>query len=139
MSDQPIPVSAAVLVRDGKVLLCQRAAGSPHAGKWEFPGGKVEPGESLEECMRRELSEELAIDVRVDRALWTTVHRYPGRRPVELTFFLIHPDFQGVLQNRIFAETRWVAIPALAEMDLLDGDRELVAAIARGDVSLSTA
>ena len=136
MKDGVVSVTAAVLVRKGRVLVCQRAPGAAHAGKWEFPGGKVEPGEGLEECMRRELREELGIEVRVGRSLWRTRHQYPDREPVQLTFFLIHPEFGGELDNRVFADVRWVPISTLAEIDFLDGDRERGAAIERGEVSL---
>ncbi len=129
-----VQVTAGVLVRDGRVLVCQRAPGGAHSGKWEFPGGKVEPREGLEVCMRRELHEELGIEVRVGRILWRTLHQYPGRAPVELTFFLIDPQFTGELDNRIFADVRWVALSALGGVDFLEGDRDIVAAIERGEV-----
>ena len=64
-----IDVTAAVIVRGGSVLLCQRPQGKHHAGLWEFPGGKTEPGETLEACVARECREELGIDLRVGRAL----------------------------------------------------------------------
>ncbi|HSD11856.1 MAG TPA: NUDIX domain-containing protein, partial [Candidatus Binatia bacterium] len=57
----PVRVVAGVCLRDGKALVCKRSVARPHAGKWEFPGGKVEPGETLAEALRRELREELGI------------------------------------------------------------------------------
>lgn len=63
MDANTIRVVAAVVERDGRLLLCRRPAGKRHAGLWEFPGGKLHPGESIEDAARRELSEELAVDV----------------------------------------------------------------------------
>src|SRR3954454_21204073 len=69
--------------RAGKVLICQRPEGKSFAGYWEFPGGKREPGETLEQCLRRELREELAIEVTPVHALSTLDHDYP-RGPIRL-------------------------------------------------------
>ncbi len=120
-----IRVSAGVLVRGDDVLVCRRPAHAEHAGKWEFPGGKVEPGETLAEALRRELAEELGVEAAVGEDLWTTTHHYPGREPVELHFFAV-----AVLAGRIdgahFAEVRWQPRGRLAELDFLEADRDLV-------------
>lgn len=72
-------VVAGVVVRDGRIMLCQRKPGVHNGLKWEFPGGKLEPGESPEEALRRELREELSIDVRVGHAIDNVYFRYPDR------------------------------------------------------------
>ncbi len=72
-------VCAAVIERDGRVMICQRRPEAHNGLKWEFPGGKLEPGESPEAALKRELSEELAIDVAVGRVMDAVVHRYPDR------------------------------------------------------------
>ena len=136
MADGFIQVAAGVIVRAGTVLVCQRAAGTSHAGKWEFPGGKLEPGESLEACLHRELQEELGIDATVGEVLWRTRHQYPGRKPVALTFFAV-PCFVGAAVNRVFADIRWVPIAALAAVDFLDADRGFVAHLSSGRLELS--
>src|SRR5438105_3757328 len=135
MADGFIHVTAGIISRDGCVLACQRAAGGWHPGKWEFPGGKIEPGESLEGCMRRELLEELGIEARVGRNLWQTRHRYPDRDLIALTFFLI-PEYAGRLTNRVFAAIEWVPMHTLASVDFLDADREFVAALGSGRVPI---
>jgi 8-oxo-dGTP diphosphatase len=83
-----VVVAAAILVEHGRVLLSQRKAGTHLAGAWEFPGGKVEPGEDPREALRRELSEELGIDARVGEIVDVTFHRYTDAdKAVMLLFF----------------------------------------------------
>jgi mutator protein MutT len=72
-----IDAAIAIVTRHGQILLCQRRDGDTFGGYWEFPGGKVEPGESLEDCLRRELREEIEIEVRPTRALPHIDHQYP--------------------------------------------------------------
>ena len=72
-------VSAAVIEREGRVMVCQRRADVHNGLKWEFPGGKLEPGETPEEALARELREELAIETRVGRIQDAILHRYPDR------------------------------------------------------------
>ena len=81
-----IEVSAGLVFRGGKLLLTQRPAGGHLAGLWEFPGGKREAGESFEDCLRRELREELGIEVEVGERLERLTHAYP-ERTVHLEFF----------------------------------------------------
>lgn len=122
----PLHVSAGILVRNGTVLACQRRADQSHPGKWEFPGGKREAGETLAACLRRELREELAIEVTAARQVWRAQHAYAGGPAVEVVFFVVEA-FTGEPVNRFFADLRWVALDALARLDLLDADRALVA------------
>ncbi len=78
MSDEPeITVTAAIIRKDGRLLIAQRPPGGRHPGEWEFPGGKLEPGETAEECVKRELLEELGIEVRAGARLATVAHSYP--------------------------------------------------------------
>jgi 8-oxo-dGTP diphosphatase len=74
-------VAAAIVVEDGRVLVSQRKPGTHLAGKWEFPGGKVQPGEDPREAVRRELDEELGIEVTVGEVVDVTFHRYDGSSP----------------------------------------------------------
>ena len=100
--------------------------------------GSVTParGESGEECLRRELREELGIDAEVGTEVWRTEHVYPGRAPVALRFFAV-PAYRGVVENRAFAEVRWVRVAELARLDFLAADRGLIDRLVRGDIALS--
>jgi len=135
MTDRSIQVTAGVIADQGAVLVCQRAAGGHHAGKWEFPGGKVERGEDLEDGMRRELEEELSIDAEIGAVLWRTEHQYAGRAPFVLTFFSI-PRYCGTITNRCFADMRWVPTAELGTLDFLEGDREFITQLQAGRVRI---
>jgi 8-oxo-dGTP diphosphatase len=130
-----IQVTAGVLVRGDTVLVCQRRPGGHHPRKWEFPGGKVEAGESLEEALRRELREELGIDAQVGRVLWHTQHHYRGRAPITLTFFAI-AQYTGTLANCCFAAIRWAPVGMLHEIDFLAADREFIGQLVSGQIRL---
>ena len=79
-------VSAAVVARDGRIMVCQRLPGVHNGLKWEFPGGKLEPGETPEQALARELSEELSIDVAVGRIVDAVYHRYADREVLVLFY-----------------------------------------------------
>lgn len=102
-----------------------------HAGKWEFPGGKVEPGETLEQCLHRELAEELGIQAEIGAVLWVTDHVDPGGPDLALTFFEV-PRYAGEVSNRVFEEVRWVPVGELRQMDFLEADLELVEHLSNG-------
>ncbi len=131
-----VQVTAGVIARAGTVLVCQRLPGGHHPGKWEFPGGKVEAGETLAAGLRRELHEELGIDATIGRVLWRTEHQYAGRPPFVLTFLLVE-EYAGTPTNRAFAAMRWALLTELGGFDFLEADRDFVAALSRGDVLLS--
>ena len=135
MAEGIVQVTAGVIACDDTVLVCQRLPGGHHPGKWEFPGGKVEAGESLEAGLRRELREELGIEASIGRALWRTEHQYPGRAPFVLSFFFV-PRYDGTLTNHAFAAIEWAALTQLERFDFLDGDRAFVGALSRGEVDL---
>jgi len=85
-AEVPIEVAAGLIFREGKLLITRRAAGGHLGGLWEFPGGKREPGETFEQCLHRELREELGIEVQIEYLIEDLTHRYP-ERPVRLRFF----------------------------------------------------
>jgi len=118
-------VVAAIIERDGKILICQRKSGQRYAGKWEFPGGKVEPKEELTAALARELEEELGISATIGEEIARYRYTYPGRQPIELIFYQVS-QFEGEPVNRIFEEIRWEEIGKLPEYDFLEGDVEFV-------------
>lgn len=119
-----IVVTAAIIERDGRFLMARRLKGTHLEGLWEFPGGKTEPGESLEACLARELDEELGVPCRVGRLRLATTHEYPGRR-VELHFFDCEID--GEPRPLLGQELRWVSANELASLPLPEADAGLVA------------
>ncbi len=120
-----VQVVAAILERDGRILIGQRMPEQSHPLKWEFPGGKVEPGESPEQAVVRELEEELG--VRTGNVAEITRYRYayPGRNPIELIFFRIG-SCEGEPRNLIFHDLRWEPKRSLADFDFVEGDREFL-------------
>jgi 8-oxo-dGTP diphosphatase len=123
-----VVVAAAIIERDGRWLLARRLQGTHLEGLWEFPGGKVDPGETLEACLVRELGEELGVGSVVHGRRWSTIHDYPGKR-VELHFYdcTIHGEPQPLLGQ----ELRWVSAPELAALPLPEADAGLVALLTR--------
>ncbi len=128
----PLLVSAGIIHRDGQVLVGQRRPDGRHPLKWEFPGGKVEYGESPQEALVRELREELLIDATIGSELARYEHDYPSGSRVHLLFFAV-PEFTGEPKARVFEQISWTALAALPELDFLDGDLDFVRRLARGD------
>ena len=124
-------VAAALILRDGKVLICQRRPDQPMALKWEFPGGKLEIGETAEEALRRELDEELGIDATIGNRVTRMRHVYRSGGVVDLQFFIVR-EYSRELTNRIFNEMRWCAVRDLPAYDFLTADRDLVRDLAAG-------
>ncbi len=116
----------------GEILLCQRALTGRQGGKWEFPGGKVEAGESETAALAREFHEELDIVVQPGPLLLRFRHSYPETGPLELAFYRI-AGYSGTPVNRVFEQIRWVTLNTVPEFDLLEADRlvwpELFAAL----------
>jgi 8-oxo-dGTP diphosphatase len=131
-------VVAAILERESRVLICQRMQKQAHPLKWEFPGGKVEPGETPAQALARELEEELGIGAASGREIERYEYEYPGKPPILLIFFRVE-SFQGEPQNLIFREMRWEPREKLHEFDFVEGDIKFLRAFSRSIlVSMAT-
>ncbi len=123
-SVKPKQVTAAILIKDDKVLIAQRPFTDPLAGKWEFPGGKVEAFESHEECLRRELQEELGIRVQVLSLFGRNRHRY-GSVTIDLWAYRVR-WVSGEPKPRFHADLKWVPAQDLDRFDSAEADRPFV-------------
>lgn len=125
-----LTVVAAVIESNGKILVCQRRRGDTFELMWEFPGGKVKPGEKLRQALARELLEELGASAEIGAELFHTQHRYAEMsEPIDLTFFAasMNPD---AARNLAFEKMEWRAPATLHDLNFLPADREFIAKLA---------
>ena len=123
-----IVVAAAVIERNGAFLIARRPAGVHLAGLWEFPGGKCDTGETLRECLSREILEELGCGVVVGPEIYSTSHDYP-ERTVQLHFFECR--LEGEPAAQIGQELRWVPRAALSSLSFPPADHQLIERLSR--------
>jgi 8-oxo-dGTP diphosphatase len=144
-----ITVVAAIIRHDGQILICQRRRDKSHALKWEFPGGKVEAGESFHAALGRELGEELGISPRIGAEVYRTQYKYPEQSgAIEIVFCaaqVTNADAarlkEGITNRRgaslnAFEKVTWVAPAALRDYDFLAANSELIAKLAEGTLRL---
>ncbi len=124
-----LQVVAAIIEHAGGILICRRRPDQSHPLQWEFPGGKVEPGESPAAALARELEEELGISGATGDAIARYEFAYPGGPPVDLIFYRVLA-FSGEPLNLIFQEMRWAPRDTLGEFDFVEGDRKFLASFA---------
>ena len=124
-------VVAALIVQNGKLLVCQRTRHQTMPLKWEFPGGKIEEGEQPRDALRRELDEELGIQATIGDELARIQHEYPNGGMVELRFYVVR-QYQGKLENLIFRDMQWSEPKDLPKFDFLEADLTLVNDLAAG-------
>jgi len=128
-----LTVVAAIIESEGKLLVCQRRRGSKFELQWEFPGGKTQANESLEQALERELREELGVMAQVGREVYRTIHKYDempeGPKVIELVFFAARVA-PAEVRNLEFERIEWREPAALRDLNFLAGDRELVRKLA---------
>jgi 8-oxo-dGTP diphosphatase len=128
-------VVAALIVRDGKILVCQRTRHQTMPLKWEFPGGKIEEGEQPRNALHRELEEELGIDATIGDEVARIRHDYKSGNSVELRFFAVR-QYRGEIENRIFKDLQWATPTELPSFDFLEADLKLVSDLSTGGLTL---
>ena len=126
-------VVAALILKNGEVLVCQRTRHQSMPLKWEFPGGKIEDGEQPRDALRRELEEELGIDAQIGEEVARVRHDYKNGGSVELRFYVVN-EYTGEMENRIFRDVRWAKRSELPHYDFLEADLELVKDLATGKI-----
>lgn len=124
MSQTTIAVAAGLVFHHGRLLIAQRRAGDHLGGLWEFPGGKREPGETFEDCLRRELREELGIEVLVGQRVACIEHSYPDRT-VHLEFFRCRLQ-SGTPQPLGCADVAWITAAEISKYTFPPADAQLL-------------
>jgi 8-oxo-dGTP diphosphatase len=130
-----LKVVAALLVRDARVLACQRPRDQPFPLKWEFPGGKVEAGEDELAALGRELREELGVEIGSATEVFRHRHPYAELGEVEIVFYRCE-RFRGAVRGEGFHRLLWARPEELCRLDFLEGDRPLIEKLSSGELRL---
>jgi mutator protein MutT len=133
-----VKVVAALIESDGRLLVCQRRRSDRFALLWEFPGGKVEPGEELAEALARELNEELGVIAPVGPEIYRTVFKYRELQSTSEIIFFAASARPEEVQNLAFEQIEWRPPQTLGELDFLPADRDLVGQLASGSLRIPT-
>jgi 8-oxo-dGTP diphosphatase len=129
-------VVAALIKSDGKLLVCQRRRADSFGLMWEFPGGKLEPGETPAEAIARELHEELGVTAQIGSEIYRTRHQYSElAEPIDLIFFTatVNP---AEIRNQAFETMEWSVPSRLPDLNFLPADRELVEKLRSGTLKV---
>lgn len=126
-----ISVTAAIIKNaEGKILICQRADNSSMGGLWEFPGGKLEPGETPEECVIRECMEELSIKLSVTDIFARTQYQYPDKL-IDFTFFNASVT-GGDMKMNVHKDMKWVTVSEMKDYEFCPADIEILDMLSSG-------
>jgi 8-oxo-dGTP diphosphatase len=131
-----LTVVAALIETGGQILVCQRKRGDTFELMWEFPGGKLRPGETPPEALARELEEELGVTAKIGAEVSRARHQYAQMsEPIEL-IFLRARIVGGTIENRVFETIEWREPQTLPELNFLPADREIIQLLATGKLKL---
>ena len=126
MKNEITNVVGGLIVKDKKILICQRSKDSQHSLKWEFPGGKIKSQEDTESALKRELKEELNIEISQNQFLCDYYFDYKDlNKRVHLYFYLVS-EFSQDMKNTIHEQMKWIEINELSHYDFLEGDEEVI-------------
>lgn len=117
-------VTAAIIIKDDLILIAQRGRDESLAGKWEFPGGKIESGETPQECLKREIKEELNIEIQVGEFLGESIYTYPNGQIKLMGYFATIVN--GNFELSVHDEVKWVSIDEIDNFDFAPADIPLV-------------
>jgi 8-oxo-dGTP diphosphatase len=131
-----ISVTAAILIKEGKLFIAQRKRGDKLSHKWEFPGGKVEEGEAPEDCLKREMKEEFGIDVSVGKFFGSSIYHYEHG---SITLLAYQTQWiAGEFNANAHEEYKWVSFTELGDYDFAPADIPFVESLRRGDIELQS-
>ena len=131
-----IKVTGAIIQNDNNFLIGRRGKNEKSAGMWEFPGGKLEQGESLKECIKRELKEELNIEINEMFFFDEYFYEYKKlSKNLKLIFFQIF-QFDGEIQNKVHQQLKWIDISKLGDYDFLEGDQKIINKLMNNDSNI---
>ena len=125
-------VAAAVIEKEGKVLIAKRGKGDRLGGKWEFPGGKIEAGETPQECLKRELAEELGIEAEIGDFICLSSYSYSHIEVELLAYRASH--LSGDIRLYVHDQFRWVSLADLPAYDFPEANRPVIGKLLAGTV-----
>lgn len=126
-----LEVCVAIIKENGKYLICQRAGHDAFTHLWEFPGGKREAGESKEECIVREIFEELEVRIEVEDVYADIIHEREGKN-INLTFFMCS-IISGEIKRNVHENIKWVNAKEFNQYPFLEADKEILENLALAD------
>ena len=127
-------VTAAILIKNGKILIAKRKADDRQAGKWEFPGGTVERNETSQACLKREMQEEFGIAVTVDEYIGESIYQY-DHGAIQLLAYRAHWESGEIVLND-HADFRWVSSRQLADYDFAPADLPFVKKLQNQEIEI---
>ena len=132
----PKVVVGGLIYQNNKILICQRKAEGDHPLKWEFPGGKLKDNENNQEALKRELKEELSIEINEMFFFDEYMYKYKKlSKNLKLIFFQIF-KFKGEIQNKVHQQLKWIDISKLGDYDFLEGDLKIIEKLTNHDFNI---
>ena len=132
----PKIVVGGLIYQNKKILICQRKKEGDHPLKWEFPGGKLKDSENNKEALKRELKEELSIEINEMIFFDEYLYEYKKLSKIlKLVFFQIY-QFEGEIQNKVHQQLKWIDISNLGDYDFLEGDLKIINKLKNNDFNI---